>query len=123
MAKSSGGKDSEKKKRVYETVKDGSATILGAAALVLTINLGIITFAGDSATAQEVLSSINIPVKISGILLIASLVSGGFALVYLYELIEEPGDEKGAVYSYRIQHWTFIAGLISMFVAVWIRLG
>lgn len=111
------------KEKVYFMVKDGATQIMAAAALILTINLGIITFGIDPLTDEEILNQISIPIKISGIFLIISLISGGVALGFLYDVIESGNKDTGAVWSYRVEFWTFVIGLIAIFVAVWIRLG
>jgi len=110
-------------KKVYEMVKDGSATMLSAAALILTVTFGIITFGSESAGASMVLKSLRVPVIPSGGLLITSMISGGIALATIYDLIIGKGELKNAIWSYRIQYWAMIGGLISLFVAVLVRMG
>ncbi len=113
------------KQRVYTMVKEGSAAFLSVSALIFTVLFGIITLSTESSNANsfESIRSIQIPVIMSGALLIASMISGGVCISLIFDLMIKKGKDVKVMWSYRIQYWSFIAGLISVFAAVMIRLG
>ncbi len=110
---------------MYAWVKDGSVAIMGDAALILTINFGIINFEPEKLK-EATLLSLRIPIIASGGFLVVSVVAGGIAVAFLYELVgANPVVQKTvskAKMSYMIQWWSFIVGLIFLFIALLIKL-
>lgn len=99
-------------------VKDSVLQLLGTSALVLTINLGIITFAQSAA----VLETIRVQVSVSSTLLAVSIILGVRTMSGLIKLSEGRGNRNLSAWISGFQFWTFAAGLIVMLWAVVVRL-
>jgi hypothetical protein len=114
--------------KLYEMVAGGCSALLGAAALILTVSLGIVTV--GQTTSAGLLEELRLPVILSGLSLIVSLASGGVVLAALYGLTDPvtkrdflPSLHRWAVGCYRIQFWGFVFGASILFWAVLIRVG
>lgn len=111
----------KEKERAYDVIKNGSAALIGVAALVLTISFGIVTVGIEGEAAKDILKSVRNSVMWSGGLLLTSVISGGFSMFFLFRLIQL-GDKSVTIF-YATQLVTFVVGLLFMFQAVWIRLS
>ena len=100
-------------------MSDWVLAMLQAAAVVLTINLAVIT----TSVQQEVLEGIKLQIGISSVLLVVSLVFGAVTISEIIKLLSKKGSELRAEIFGPIQLYTFIFGLIAMVLAVLVRMG
>jgi len=103
----------------YKAMSDWVLGMLQAAALVLTINLALIT----TSVQPQVLGGIKWQIGISSVLLIISLLFGAFTISGVIQLLSGKGSESTVEILAPIQLYSFMLGLILMLWAVLVRVG
>jgi len=101
-------------------IRDTFMEFFAATALMLTINL-VITF--QSSVEILRLAAVRYSVLASSVLLIVSLIVGGFTAGYLLDVAQR-GEHRGtAILCARVQWWTFVFGVIPLLIAIVWRIG
>lgn len=118
----SDGKDTDRKRAVLGHAKDTSLSLVQAAALLLTISLGLVT---ATATAESFREIRKIVVS-SSIVLGASILAGVLTLSAVLDLMEgtkyEDWREGLARWLSAVQTWLFLAGMGLLISAIYTKL-
>lgn len=101
-------------------IRDTFMEFFAATALMLTINL-VITFQSSVEVLQ--LAVVRYSVLASSVLLIVSLIVGGFTAGYLLDVAEKGKNRATALLCARVQWWTFVFGVIPLLIAIVWRVG
>lgn len=112
--------DSNKLERLLQYVREGVLALMATAALIVTINLGLVS-------ALSVPQGVGALIIASSVILVASILASALTMTCMVNYLAS-GESNGKQWLRRAQHssnwavWLFFGGLVLMIVQLVVRL-